>query len=159
MIRKYLTLASRIEGEFEEIKKLKERIEKAWQHVERNDDDLYLDSVALNLHGFYSALEKIFQLIAQEIDGTVPESASWHQDLLLQMKTDIKKIRPAVISIDTYQKLEDYRGFRHIVRNVYTFNLSEKRVKPLIEDLDILIKGLGKEIEIFIEFLEEIGEE
>lgn len=33
------------------------------------DQDAYLNSVALNLHCFYSALERIFELIALELDG------------------------------------------------------------------------------------------
>ena len=35
------------------------------------DQDAYLNSVALNLHSFYSGLERIFELIAQELDGGV----------------------------------------------------------------------------------------
>jgi len=30
---------------------------------------LYLDSAALNLHGFYSGLERLFELIARHVDG------------------------------------------------------------------------------------------
>ncbi len=159
MIRRYLTLASRIKEELSEIERLKIRIVQGWAYIEKNNDDFYLDSVALNLHGFYSALEKIFELIAQEIDGSVPEGASWHQNLLVQMKTEIKKIRPAVISKDSYQRLAEYKGFRHVVRNVYTFNLSIKRIKPLVEEIDLVFNQVKSEILIFIEFIEEVGNE
>jgi hypothetical protein len=51
------------------------------------------------------------------------------------MKTEIKKVRPVVISRNSYQNLDEYRSFRHVVRNVYIFNLSYKRIEPLVEDL------------------------
>jgi hypothetical protein len=40
------------------------------------------------------------------------------------MAVEIELVRPAVISKETRNTLDEYRGFRHIVRNVYSFNLS-----------------------------------
>jgi hypothetical protein len=37
----------------------------AWNKAAVNSDDLYLDNVALNLHGFYSGIEGVFGLIAK----------------------------------------------------------------------------------------------
>ena len=124
MNRKYLTLASRIKAELSDIKAVVKRITGGWERLRTTGDDYYLDSVALNLHTFYSALEKIFTLIATNVDGAMPEGPSWHQDLLIQMKGEIKNIRPAVLSQETCQMLDEYRAFRHVVRNVYAFNLS-----------------------------------
>jgi uncharacterized protein YutE (UPF0331/DUF86 family) len=159
MNRKYLTLVSRIEEELSEIDKIVDRITTGWEYVKKTGDNYYLDSVALNLHGFYSALESIFKLIASDIDGSVPDGSSWHQDLLFQMKTGIKKVRPAVISRETYQRLDEYRGFRHIVRNVYTFNLSYKRIEPLVEDIEAVFFEVKEEFGNFVRFLEEVAEE
>lgn len=153
MNRKYLTLISRIEKELSELEKIIVRSQKAWKQSQVSNDDLYLDSVALNLHAFYSGLERIFELIANNIDQSVPEGESWHQDLLKQMLIEIKKIRPAVISQDTYNQLDEYRGFRHIVRNVYTFKLSQKRLKPLINDLPTTFNQVKNEIQSFMVIL------
>ena len=38
--------------------------------------------MALNLHSFYSALERIFELIAQELDGGVLGGDAWHTEML-----------------------------------------------------------------------------
>ncbi|MFW5985811.1 MAG: hypothetical protein ACOCQH_00475 [Halanaerobiales bacterium] len=154
MNKKYLALISRIEEEISEIDKLTKKIIEAWGQAQKNNDSYYLDSVALNLHGFYSAIERIFELIARDIDENFPRGSSWHRDLLIQMKTEIKKVRPAVISRSTYQQLDEYRGFRHVVRNVYTFNLSEKRIQPLVDDLQETYSGLKEELEVFINFIE-----
>lgn len=61
-------LAQRIRGELAEIAYIVRRIETGWERVQRSHDDYYLDGVALNLHGFYSGLERTFELIAANAD-------------------------------------------------------------------------------------------
>ena len=151
----YFTLISRIENELDELDKVVEKINSGWERIENTYDELILDSIALNLHDYYAGLERIFELIATEIDDNIPQGESWHQDLLNQMKISIKKVRPQVISKEIANKLDEYRGFRHIVRNVYTFNLSKERIKPLVKNLSPLKEEIRKDIEEFINFLED----
>lgn len=92
-------------------------------------DDLYLDGVALNLHSFYSGLERLFELIALNIDGIKPDSETWHRELLKQMSSEVNQVRPAVISNSTFVKLDTYRGFRHVARNVYSINFDPMKVQ------------------------------
>lgn len=158
MNKKYLALISRIEEELSDLKRITKRIIEGWQQTKQTGDDLYLDSVALNLHSFYAGIEKIFELIAVNIDQTKPEGASWHQELLKQMQIEIKKVRPAVISKETYNQLDEYRGFRHVVRNVYTFNLSEKRIEPLVVNIQKVYERIKEEIYKFIIFMEREAE-
>jgi len=91
-------ICSLIEEELKSITLLLPRIETAWKKAALDSDDLYLDSVALNLHGFYAGIERIFELIAKRIDDSLPSGENWHRELLKQMTIDIKKVRPAVIS-------------------------------------------------------------
>ena len=148
-------MISRIENELDELDKVVEKINSGWERIENTYDELILDSIALNLHDYYAGLERIFELIATEIDDNIPQGESWHQDLLNQMKISIKKVRPQVISKEIANKLDEYRGFRHIVRNVYTFNLSKERIKPLVKNLSSLKEEIRKDIEEFIDFLED----
>ncbi len=86
-------LADRIRGELTELEQVQQRIESGWQRVQRTNDDYYLDSVALNLHGFYSGLERIFELIATRVDTLKPTGENWHQALLVQMTTELPGVR------------------------------------------------------------------
>jgi len=147
-------LAARILTELKEISTLVGRIEQGWEKAKKRGDDFYLDSVALNLHGFYSGLERIFEKIAASVDGSVPEGANWHQELLNQMSLEITGIRPAVISLDLKDKLEEYRGFRHVVRNVYTYHLSPEKIKPLVDKVQDIFKKSEKELSTFAKFLQ-----
>ena len=91
-------LSARIATELSAIKLVVGRVLQAWEKASKQDDDFYFDSVALNLHSFYSGLERIFEKLASTIDGEVPNAANWHQELLAQMQTEIPSVRPAVIS-------------------------------------------------------------
>jgi uncharacterized protein YutE (UPF0331/DUF86 family) len=62
--------------------------------------------------------------------------------------------RPQVISPTTMERLDQYRGFRNVVRNVYTFVLDPIPVGLLVDDLEDTFTRLEKESELFLEFLE-----
>lgn len=65
-------LVQRIHDELEEIARVVQRAQKAWQEAQRTGDDLCLDSVAVSLHAFYGGLETLFEAIASAIDGARP---------------------------------------------------------------------------------------
>ncbi len=98
----------------------------------RSSDDYYLDGVALNLHGFYGGLERLFERIVVIVDDARPAGENWHQILLQQMAQEVPGVRPAVISESTRAKLDAYRSFRHVARNVYTFNLDPAKLRELV---------------------------
>ncbi|KJS82594.1 MAG: hypothetical protein JM58_14655 [Peptococcaceae bacterium BICA1-8] len=159
MNKKHLALAGRVREELYEIEQAVDRIQGAWDRAKQSGDEFYLDSVALNLHSFYTALERIFELIAVTVDQTKPQGENWHQELLRQMAVEIEFVRPAVISRETRNILDEYRGFRHVVRNVYSFHLSAAKIEPLVKKLPLLYDYANKEIADFLIFLETRGKE
>lgn len=148
-------LCSRIRNELTHFGKITDLALRRWQKALRDED--YLGSVAFDLHGFYQGVEKIFEGIAASIDRVFPSGDSWHKLLLEQMSEGIPGIRPAVISSETNTALDAYRTFRHVARNIYTFNLDVKKMQGLIENLPAAVDLVFKDIEIFLEFLNEAG--
>lgn len=61
MIERYRTLAQRIQMEIDGIERTQTAIMRHWQsaRVANTDQDAYLNSVALNLHSWYSGIERI----------------------------------------------------------------------------------------------------
>lgn len=112
-------------------------------------DEVVLRGVAGMLQDYYSGTERIFKRIAVEIDERLPKGESWHKSLLDQMKVEIPGVRPAVISETTYRKLDDLRGFRHRVGNIYGFNLLPERVSTHLLALPELHSFLAKDIHLF----------
>jgi hypothetical protein len=122
------------------------------------DEQAYVDSAALNLHGFYSGLERLFELIARHVDRNPPAGETWHRDLLQQMADEVPSVRPAVISQDNAHALDEFRRFRHLVRNVYTFNLIPDKMEPLTSTLPRLWPQVRAELLAFADFLEALAQ-
>ncbi len=111
MIARYQVLSRRIELELGEIEYTQAAVQRHWQMARAAtvDQDAYLNSVALNLHSFYSGLERVFELIAQELDGGVMGGEAWHTELLRQMALDVPDVRPPVMQPSTADQLDEYR--------------------------------------------------
>jgi len=150
----YAALAARIRTSLNDIVRVVDRAETLSQRAQRTGDDGFWDGVALNLHGFYAGVEQIFEDIARSLEGSVPPGLAWHQALLLQMSSEVASIRPAVISTATRQCLDDYRSFRHIVRNVYTFNLRPARLLELVGGLRACQRLISADVTAFAAFLD-----
>jgi hypothetical protein len=150
-----LKLAQRLFDELIELEQVVQRAQEGWRRAQQSSDDFYLDSVALNLHSFYGGLERLFELIATTVDGALPQGANWHQVLLEQMAEEVPGVRPAVISGRTYEALDEYRGFRHVVRHVYTFLFDAARVQQLVEKAATVFAQVRPELEAFATFLEQ----
>ena len=148
-------LAERIRQELGEISRVVTRTSEGWERARRSNDDYYLDSVALNLHGFYSGFERLFTQIAEVVEGDLPHGESWHQLLLRRMMTEVPMIRPAVVSKETGAKLDDYRGFRHVVRNVYAYKFDPDKLEKLVRSVPELFAQLKAELLAFASFLEQ----
>jgi hypothetical protein len=110
------------------------------------------------LHSYYSGVERIFEDIARTIDRTVPESADWHQILLVQMSSEIPGIRPAVLDRNTRMSLDEYRAFRHVVRNIYAFNFRPTRLQELVQGLSSNFSSIQNQLTLFIQFLEALDD-
>lgn len=121
-------------------------------------ESAYLDSVALNLHAFYSGLERLFELIARHVDGALPSGEAWHRDLLQQMAQDMARVRPAVLRQDSALTLDEFRRFRHLVRSVYTMSLLPEKMTGLMLALSTLWPALRAELLAFADFLEALGQ-
>lgn len=154
MAGKGAVLASRILNEISALGLVVARVESAWRAAATNNDELYYDSVALNIHSFYSGIERIFEKISSAVDGSLPQGINWHQELLNQMTIEIPKVRPAVISEKSRQLLEPYRGFRHVVRNVYTYHIMPEKMKPLAKSIRPVFKQVEKELTTFSRFIQ-----
>ena len=153
----YTALIGRIDQALVDLARVVQRAELLLNKARQNNDDGYLDGVALNLHSFYSGVEAIFEDIARNLEGTLPSGPNWHQELLLQMSAVLGSLRPAVIRIETRYCLDEYRGFRHVVRNVYTFNLRSGRLQQLSEEVRPCYENVKQDLTNFIKFLEQLA--
>jgi AcrR family transcriptional regulator len=155
----YRAIAGRIRTELSELARVVERTLHIWQQAALSTDDYYVDATALNLHGFYAGLERLLEIIADGVDQAKPSGSHWHEELLRQMAAEIPGVRPPVLSLKTCDRLDRYRGFRHVVRNVYTFNLDVEQIEVLIRQLPPTMEQASQELLAFAGFLEQLTAE
>jgi len=137
----------------DEVLKLEILVQKLLSQKNRTGEEEVAESAALRLHNFYTGCERIFKLIASEVNGGVSHELDWHKRLLTQVALEIDSVRPAVISLQTRKDLEELLRFRHVVRNIYGFELEAKRIEDLINLATGVHRRFVKEIETFIDFL------
>lgn len=161
MIGRYAILASRIRQEMTEIERVVEHTERALTAAGQGDEnhDLFLNSAALSLHGFYSGIERLLELIASTVDRSVPSTHDWHRELLRQMTLDVTGVRPRVLSEGAAGALDRYRRFRRVVRNVYAFELDQEPVRQLAAQLRPAFLQTRSELEAFADVLQALSDQ
>jgi len=126
--------------------------------LDNHDPSIVVDAVALNLHGIYGVIERLFEIIARQIDRSLPTGDSWHRDLLNQMVTPVPGLRPALLSTGLRAGLDSFRRFRHVVRNVSVVDLDPDLIRPLVQDLRPVVEQVLTELSAFAVLLEEAAE-
>ena len=153
----YRAVALRIRQELVALQAVSDRARGAWAEATGGGADYHVDATALNLHGFYAGLERLFVIVAERIDESLPTGANWHQELLQQMSAELPGVRPAVVSSTSAADLERFRGFRHVVRNVYAYVLDPRRVGELVDALPSTFAAARSELAEFADALEAIA--
>lgn len=115
-------------------------------------DKVYL---AHYLHHFYTGAEQLMNRVARAIDGTDYSGSAWHRDLLRDMAMEVPDLRPAFLSEATRDLLDDYRGFRHVVRHAYDREYDWERMKVLVERFKGVLARFKTEANAFLDFINE----
>jgi len=105
------------------------------------------------LADFYMGIERVFQIIATEIDGGIPQGEEWHKRLLINMMIEIEGVRPPVISSGLYNSLRLFLGFRHVVRQAYGFQLDESKLEELVSSFEDTVRSFSSEVTKFCDTL------
>lgn len=153
----YLAVAGRISSEVRELNRVVKRTQSIWQEATGDEEDYHVEAAALTLHSFYAGLERVFEVIADGVDRTKPAGANWHQELLHQMASEIPAVRPAVLTSETRDMLDRFRGFRHVVRNIYSFRLDPGQIEVLIGQLPRTWDRASQELLSFADLLEQLA--
>lgn len=103
MITRYRILAERLRRELGNLARVVDQAEGAWGRTEQQPADAayFVAAAAFELHSAYAAIERMFELIAADVDLSRPAGSTWRRELLLQMTLTVPGVRPPVISADT----------------------------------------------------------
>ncbi len=136
-----------IEFKMNDIDKLFLEYDLIFRKIESGKPDLF-DMTILGsvLHSFYNGLENIFEIIAKNIDNSVPTGNKSHQELLHQMASE-NGIRDKIIDEELFLKLKEYATFRHFYRHAYSFQLNWEKMNPLVHNVHSIWKEVKQNLE------------
>lgn len=128
--------------------------------IERDPDHatLFYENLGLKLHNFYTGCERIFQTIVSELNGAPPAGFDWHRRLLERMGAEWQG-RPALLSTASVEALREFLAFRHILRNIYGYELDQARIAQLVDRYPDVWHQVRAEIHRFIDWLESLANE
>ena len=152
-------IAIDIENELARLSQLETQIKMVEEEIAKNPHlaKIFYESLALKLHNFYTGCERIFQIVASELNGGLPSSYDWHRRLLTRMATKQQE-RPALLTKETVGSLSEYLGFRHVVRNIYGFELETQRVKYLVQNYYEVWRNFNQDVGEFISWLRNLAD-
>lgn len=152
-------LARDIETELGRLEKLAVGMENLRQERESYPEliEELSESLALKLHNFYTGCERIFQLIASELNGGTPSGYDWHRRLLERMTLPREEM-PPVLQVETAKSLREYLGFRHVVRNIYGFELDLERLEILLVRYGEVWQQVESDLKVFMDWLNQLAE-
>jgi hypothetical protein len=111
---------------------------------------------ALKMQQLYTSVEDLLKSTAVTFENNIESAQSYHIELLNRMKLDIKEIRPAVISDDSFKILNKLRAFRHFVRHAYDYELDKDELLLLQKKMEESFNYVNADICIFLNFLDEL---
>jgi len=142
-------LAAEIENELGRLDQLADEAASAPQ----DDSPFGLRARGSILHDFYSGIERVFQRIAEELNGGVPQSGQWHRQLLTDMSLPIPDLRPPPINAALAEELGDFLRFRHLFRNTYGWELRADRIRRLEDRMPGVKDQFHSQVRDFLDWL------
>ena len=151
-------LAADIEFELDRLRQLEQSIRYVEQEIERDPThaDLFYENLALKLHSFYTGCERIFTLVANELNGGVPSGSDWHRRLLDRMSAE-RDGRIAVVRSETAKLLREILSFRHVVRSIYGFELDSQRIRRLMDNYPAVWQQTESDMVAFVGWLRDLA--
>jgi hypothetical protein len=152
------TLISEIRYDLDSLDEIVEEMSQAFRlSQDRQLSSIEIRGCASLIHDFYTCLESIFQRIAAEINSNYPSGSNFHRRLIRSMAMDVEGVRPAVISPELLEELDELRKFRHFIRHAYGVTLKWDKVKRHIIRISRIYHQLRQQVEEFTGFLSDLA--
>jgi hypothetical protein len=92
----------------------------------------------------------MLERIAVTVDTGLPGGAFSHANLLAQMAQELPGIRPPVLTVALWLRLQDYLAFRHFFRHAYGYTLEWATLRPLVEGMAATRTELQSQLTAFL---------
>jgi len=149
MEKKYEQLKADVSDEIEAIEEVLKDLELLKSNLNSDKiDNVQKAAIGTFLMNFYVGVENIIKRISKEYYQTMPKGNSWHKELLDLAHTPPQG-KSFIFNQNIVDRLNPYRGFRHIFVSGYGFKLHLKLMSSLINNIEPLWTDIKRAIEEF----------
>ncbi|MBI3949198.1 MAG: hypothetical protein HY314_01905 [Acidobacteria bacterium] len=128
------------------------------QEAQQSSAEAHIIALAYEVHNFYGLCEQTFERIRSVFAVPVSRPDRYHEELLNQMALDIPEVRPAVISTEFKQRLDEFRRFHHVFRHAYVAQFDRQRVLELAGLVAPMAQAITEALEQFRAHLLELAD-
>lgn len=132
----------KILAENENIEKILIELEKVKKKPSK--ELVILVGIGAFLQNIYTGMENILKQILLHQSLPIPESPTWHKDLL-NFAFDNK-----IISKEILNKIGKYLVFRHFFTHAYGFLIDEEKLEPLMNNISEIYSEFKREIDEYL---------
>ncbi|MDZ7261208.1 MAG: hypothetical protein ONB05_03755, partial [candidate division KSB1 bacterium] len=102
---KFRLLKADILAELNKLSQIERELSEVLDKIVEEPSSIELRAIGSILHDFYCGVENVFRIIANGLDGEIPDSEDWHIQLLNRMSLEIEDVRPAIVSPELHRDL------------------------------------------------------
>ncbi|MEW5691865.1 MAG: hypothetical protein AB1765_01060 [Candidatus Hydrogenedentota bacterium] len=132
-----------------------ENITKVLSEIEKVKDIPFKQLVVIvgiggYLQNAYTGMENILKQLLSHKNIPIPDTPTWHRDLLSL------SVEHNFISREIADKIDEYRVFRHFFTHAYGFLIEWEKLKPLMDHISEVYSKFKREIDRYLEVIPEI---
>jgi len=149
MKREYERLKTDVLDEIEAIQEVLKDLSSLKNNLDLDKiDNTQKAAIGTFLMNFYVGVENIVKRISKEYYQTMPKGNSWHKELL-NLSYAPPQGKDPIFSQNIVNRLNPYRGFRHLFVSGYGFKLRLELMTSLINNIEFLWTDIKKAVEEF----------
>ena len=149
MKREYERLKTDVLDEIEAIQEVLKDLSSLKNNLDLDKiDNTQKAAIRTFLMNFYVGVENIVKRISKEYYQTMPKGNSWYKELL-NLSYAPPQGKDPIFSQNIVNRLNPYRGFRHLFVSGYGFKLRLELMTSLINNIEFLWTDIKKAIEEF----------
>ncbi len=136
------SVKEKVHAEMENITKVLFEIEKVKDRPAK--ELVVLVGIGGYIQNVYTGMENILKQLLLHKKILIPDTPTWHRDLLNLA------VEHNYITKEMAEKIDEYRVFRHFFMHAYGFLIDETKLKPLMDNISVIYSEFKREIDKYL---------
>jgi hypothetical protein len=144
-------LREEIDIELHEMQVVVDALKELEQRIGNTEPDIFQNAATMTFFSqFYMGVENILKRISRFCNVPLPQSGSWHAELLLRFGQPSYQGLPALFDDELLRHLAPYRKFRHVVMHNYTGSMDWQQARRGIQEIQHTFTAFQQALLVYV---------